>query len=71
VACCCEHGNELSRSVKFVIFSTEELLAFEAGLRRMYTVPLYEQVSHIAVCAHDDFTPGAACCNHDRHDVVQ
>jgi len=37
----------------------------------MYIVPQYEQVSHIAVCAHDDFiTLGAACCDQDRH-VVQ
>jgi len=37
----------------------------------MHTVPRYEQVSHIAVCAHDDFiTLGAACCDQDRHVAV-
>ena len=38
----------------------------------MHTVPRYEQVSHIAVCAHDDFIPlGAACCDQDHHVAVQ
>jgi hypothetical protein len=32
VAGYCEHGNELSRPVKLWYFSTEELLAPEAGL---------------------------------------
>jgi hypothetical protein len=72
VAGCCEHGNELWRSVKFVVFSTEELLASEAGLCRMHTVPRYEQVSLTAVCAHDDFiTLGAACCDQNRYVAVQ
>ena len=72
MAGCYEHSNELSRSVKLWYFSTEELLAPEAGLCRMHTVPPYEQVSRIAACSHDDFiTLGAACCDQDRHVAVQ
>jgi hypothetical protein len=35
-------------------------------------VPRYEQVSHIAVCSHDDLiTLGAACCDQGRYVSVQ
>jgi hypothetical protein len=33
----------------------------------MHTLPRYEQVSHIAVCAHNDFIIlEVACCDEDR-----